>query len=117
MVDNMKKEHNNIGLDANPPSNVCQDKKCPWHGNTKLRGKVFIAEVIKDTNKRSVVVQWSYNKFVPKYERYERRHTRITVHNPECIAAKKGDMVKVAECKPLSKTKHFVIYEKVENGE
>ena len=46
-----------------------------------------------------------------KFERYEKRRTRIKVHNPECINAKEGDIVKISECRPLSKTKNFVIIE------
>jgi small subunit ribosomal protein S17 len=32
-------------------------------------------------------------------------------HNPPCINAKEGDVVKIAECRPLSKTKKFVVIE------
>ena len=51
---------------------------------------------------------------MPKYERYERRKSKMIVYNPECIDAKKGDVVKVAECRPLSKTKSFVVIEVIE---
>jgi ribosomal protein S17 len=53
-----------------------------------------------------------YDQYVPKYERYERRKSRIVVHNPECIRAREGDVVVVAECRPLSKTKSFVVVAK-----
>ena len=62
---------------------------------------------------RTVIVRRDYLHYVPKYERYERRHSRIAAHNPDCINAKVGDKVKIAECRPLSKTKHFVVIEKV----
>jgi small subunit ribosomal protein S17 len=58
---------------------------------------------------RTVVVQREYFKYVPKYERYEKRKSKIHAHNPDCIAAKIGDKVKIAECRPLSKTKSFVV--------
>ena len=35
------------------------------------------------------------------------------MHNPECINAKDGEIVKVMECRPLSKTKNFVILQKL----
>jgi len=40
--------------------------------------------------------------------------SRITAHNPPCIGAKTGDKVKIAECRPISKTKSFVVVEKEE---
>ena len=43
-----------------------------------------------------------------------RMNSRITAHNPPCIDAKTGDKVKIAECRPLSKTKNFVVVEKEE---
>ena len=33
------------------------------------------------------------------------------MHNPDCIDAKEGNLVKIMECRPLSKTKNFVIVE------
>ncbi len=46
-----------------------------------------------------------------RYERYEKRRTRVAAHNPPCINAKEGDKVVIAECRPLSRTKKFVIIE------
>ncbi|MBN1455027.1 MAG: 30S ribosomal protein S17, partial [Methanomicrobia archaeon] len=41
-----------------------------------------------------------------------KRQSKIHAHNPPCINAKVGDIVKIAECRPLSKTKSFVVVEK-----
>ena len=40
--------------------------------------------------------------------------TRVHAFNPLCINAKEGDTVKIIECRPLSKTKNFVVIEKIE---
>jgi small subunit ribosomal protein S17 len=61
-----------------------------------------------------VVVEREYLHYVPKYMRYERRRSRIHAHNPPCINAKVGDRVKIAECRPISKTVSFVVIEKRE---
>ena len=37
----------------------------------------------------------------------------IKVHNPPCINASEGDLVKIYETRPLSKTVHFVVVEVV----
>jgi len=95
------------------PAKECKDDKCCWHGKLPVRGRVFQGEVVSDKASKTVVVQWGYSGFVPKYERYERRHSSVVAYNPECISAKKGDVVKIAECRPLSKTKSFIVIEKV----
>ncbi|MBW2983687.1 30S ribosomal protein S17 [Candidatus Woesearchaeota archaeon] len=96
----------------------CDDKNCPIHGSLKCRGMGFVGTIISTKMHRTAILEWEWKHFLPKYERYEKRRTRIKVHNPACIDAKDGDIVKVMECRPLSKTKHFVIVEKlgVEKG-
>jgi small subunit ribosomal protein S17 len=49
--------------------------------------------------------------YVRKYKRYEKRSSKIHAHNSPCIQAKVGDMVKIAECRPLSKSTTFVVVE------
>ncbi len=100
-----------IGLNVKEPAETCNDKNCPFHGQLSVHGRVFDAEVVSDKMRKSVVVKREYMKFVEKYERYEKRTSRLTAHNPSCINAKTGDKVKVAECRPLSKTKNFVVVE------
>lgn len=70
--------------------------------------------VVSSKPHRTVIVQKDYLHFVPKYERYERRRSRIAAHNPECIDAKEGDKVVIGETRPLSKTKHFVVLQVLE---
>lgn len=91
----------------------CNDKNCPNHGSLSLRGRIFKGIVVAERMQKTVVVEWEWLKYVTKFERYEKKTTTLKVHNPDCIAAKKGDIVKISECRPLSKTKHFVIVEKI----
>ncbi|MBD3263081.1 30S ribosomal protein S17 [Candidatus Woesearchaeota archaeon] len=91
----------------------CGDKKCPIHGNVTTRGRVFEGLVVSDRMQGTASVEWTRWRPLPKYERRERRRTRIKAHNPTCINAKKGDKVQIAECRPLSKTVKFVIIEKI----
>ena len=103
-----------IGINVREPQKVCNDPSCPFHGHLKVRGRVFEGVVVSDKMEKSVVVKRDYVRIIPKYERYEKRSSKITAHNPECIGAKSGDMVKIMECRPLSKTKKFVVIEKME---
>jgi len=106
-----------IGIDVAPPKATCSDEMCPFHGHLKVRGKILIGKVVSARAQKTVVIERNYLHYVPKYERYERRHSRISAYNPECIDAKEGDVVKIAECRPLSKTKAFVVVEIVKKGE
>ena len=99
----------NIGVEVATPTQQCEDRNCPFHGRLSVRGQVIDGTVVSDKTARTVVVQREYLKYVPKHERYEKRKSKLHAHNPDCIAAKTGDHVSIAECRPLSKTKSFVV--------
>ncbi len=92
-----------------PPKKTCNDPNCPWHGNLSVRGRIFKGVVKKARMDKTVVVEWERLFKVQKYERYERRKTKVFAHNPPCINAKEGDKVIIGECRPLSKAKTFVV--------
>ncbi len=104
---------NNIGINVKQPKKECKDSNCPFHGNVNVRGRQHTGTVVSSKMHRSAVVQWEHRIFLPKYERYERRLTKITVHAPDCLEIKEGDVVKIAETRPLSKTKHYVVIENI----
>ncbi|MEA3487847.1 MAG: 30S ribosomal protein S17 [Euryarchaeota archaeon] len=101
-----------IGIDVTKPEKDCEDVNCPFHGRLSVRGQIIEGVVIADKAPKTVVVMRSYLKKIQKYERYEKRQSKIHAHNPPCMDAKVGDMVKIMECRPLSKTKSFVVIEK-----
>lgn len=103
----------NIGIDANPPKNECSDPKCCWHGQMPVRGNIVKGKVVAAKSQKTAIILREFLHFLSKYERYERRKSKITAYNPACIDAKEGDTVTIAECRPLSKTKSFIIIEKV----
>ncbi|MEM2926271.1 MAG: 30S ribosomal protein S17 [Candidatus Bathyarchaeia archaeon] len=95
-------------------SSVCNDRNCPFHGKLSVRGNIIEGIVASAKAQRTVIVQRSYLHYVPKYMRYERRRSRIPAHLPPCISVKEGDKVRIASCRPLSKTISFVVIEKLE---
>ena len=101
----------NIGVKVKSPSKECDDKKCPFHGNVGVRGRIFTGTVIAKDVHRTVTVEWSRLVKIPKYERFEKKRTKVHAHNSPCINAEVGDNVKIMECRPLSKTKNFVVIE------
>ena len=107
----MKPTSKNIGIKVKSKTKKCEDRKCPFHGSLKCRGKIFTCVVISTRMQNTVNVEFERRNYLPKYERFEKRRTRIKAHNPECVNAKEGDVVKISECRPLSKTKSFVVIE------
>jgi small subunit ribosomal protein S17 len=101
-----------IGLDVEYPKESCNDLNCPFHGSLSTRGKIIEGKVVSNKAKATVVVERSYLHYVKKYMRYEKRRSRIMAHNPPCINAKEGDVVKIVECRPISKNVSFVVIEK-----
>ena len=93
------------------PELECEEKDCPFHGTLAVRGRMLEGIVVSTRMQKSVVVRLTYTKFYKKYERYARMSSRITAHSTPCIPVKVGDTVRIAECRPLSKTKNFVVVE------
>ena len=96
------------------PKVECNGRNCPFHGTLKVRGRILEGIVISDKMDKTVIVRRDYLKYIPKYKRYERRHSHIPAHNPPCINARVDDRVKIAECRPISKTVSFVVIQKME---
>ena len=105
----MVKRTKNAGLAVPKPETECDDINCPFHGTLKIRGKQFTGVVVSSKMQKSVSVEWGDKIFIPKYERYKKTKTKVIAHNPDCIGAVEGDQVKIIECRPLSKTKNFVV--------
>lgn len=94
----------------------CNDKICPVHGDQKLkfRGRVFKGKVIRKLSDR-LVIEFERIIKVPKYERYEKRKTKIHARLPKCMSEgiEVGDLVEVGETRPISKMIHAVVIKKV----
>ncbi len=78
----------------------------------RTHGRTFTGKVVSDKMRRTVTVEWERRTYVPKYQRYERRYSKVKAHNPDEIDAKVGDTVIIMETRPLSKTKSFVVIRK-----
>ena len=102
---------NDIGIEVPLPVAPCTDKKCPFHGSLKVHGRTFVGALMRDIFHKTAVIQ--FERLVPlrKYERVEKRRSRLKAHAPACMNLKKGDMVRIMETKPISKTKTFVVIE------
>ena len=68
--------------------------------------KVGVVESDLRDQSRKVVIRFSAKH--PKYGKYIRRRTILHVHD-ETNQSHAGDRVEIAECRPISKTKSWII--------
>ena len=108
--------HRDIGIDVAAPPRTCDDAKCPFHGELRVRGAMIVGRVISSKMQRTVVVSKERELFVQKYERLEKRTSKYRAHLPPCMDAKDGDEVKIMECRPLAKSVAYVVIENMGGG-
>ncbi len=77
------------------------------------RGRIFTGTVTSTKAQKTATVEWERRKLITKYERYERRKSKIKAHIPDAIQIQTGDLVRIQECRPISKTKRFIVIEKI----
>ena len=56
---------------------------------------------------RTIIIRRDYLHYVPKYNRYEKRHKNVPVHVSPAFRVQVGDIVTVGQCRPISKTVRF----------
>ncbi|MEI6058490.1 MAG: 30S ribosomal protein S17 [archaeon] len=90
----------------------CGDRLCPKHGTerVKTRGRVFQGTVIRKFHGR-VTIQFERMLYIQKYERYEKRKTKLHARLTKCMEndVNMGDLIEIAETRPISKMIHFIV--------
>ena len=74
------------------------------------RRKVRIGRVVSDKMDKTVIVAYGWSTPHPIYKKAMRRETRFMTHDPE-NQAKLGDVVRIVESRPISKTKRWRLAE------
>jgi small subunit ribosomal protein S17 len=72
-----------------------------------VRGNKFVGVVTKAKAPKTVTVEWTRYVYIPKYERYEKRRSKVHAHDE--LGVKEGDVVLIGETRKISKTKSFVV--------
>ncbi|KAJ2759985.1 40S ribosomal protein S11-B, partial [Coemansia nantahalensis] len=84
------------------------DRKCPFTSDVSIRGRILTGTVWSAKMTNTIIVRREYLHYIPKYQRYEKRHKNIAAHlSPAFVGVAKGDTVTVGQCRPLSKTVRF----------
>jgi small subunit ribosomal protein S17 len=81
----------------------------------RARRKVRTGVVVADAMDKTVVVRIASQVSHPMYQKIMRRTTRLKAHD-EANEAHVGDTVRIAETRPLSKTKRWRVVEIVERA-
>lgn len=74
----------------------------------RTRGAVRRGKVVSAKAKNTAVVVVNLVNPTRKYERFEKRQSKIHVHIPNGITVKEGDYIEFGECRKISKTKSHV---------
>ncbi len=106
-----------IGVDVRPPKGEWDgNMNCPFYGNLRVRGQIIEGIVSTSSMTDAIVVERRMERYMKKYERYEKRTRRYSAHLPSCIGdLNPGDKVRIMECRPLSKTIKFCVIESEES--
>jgi len=104
------------GLEVAVPKKKCQDERCPFHGGLKVRGRLLTGRAVSTAGAGFAVIEMDHLHMVSKFNRGERRRSRVSAHVPACIEVVDGDTVTIGECRPLSKTISFVVVQSMRRG-
>ncbi|MBI5803785.1 30S ribosomal protein S17 [Candidatus Pacearchaeota archaeon] len=79
------------------------------------RGRTFEGYVVRKFQKHATI-EFNRTVYINKYERFTKKTTRLHARLPENTEVNVGDLVKVKECRPLSKMIHFIVVEKIKSA-
>jgi len=74
--------------------------------------------IVKKITKQNVLVQKEQFRYYPKYERFTKRTVKIHARIPKELIdqIKVGQIVTIAQCRPLSKTVRHIVIESKTNA-
>lgn len=74
--------------------------------------RILQGTVVSDKGEKTVIVKVERRLTHPLYKKTIRRSKRYAAHD-EANQYKVGDMVRIEECRPMSKTKTWTVVDKV----
>ncbi len=82
---------------------------------TEAVKRTKLGRVVSDKADKTVTVMLERHVKHPLYGKYIKRSTKVHAHD-EDNSCGQGDLVKISECRPLSKTKSWRVVEIVERA-
>ena len=80
-----------------------------------MPGRILQGTVVSDKADKTVVVEVERRVQHPLYKKFIRRRKRFHAHD-ETNEYKAGDLVRIQECRPVSKTKSWTVVARGEAG-
>lgn len=77
--------------------------------------KTLTGEVVSAGRDKTIAVKVERKAMHPKYKKYITRSTKLHAHDEE-NSCSVGDIVSIRECRPISKTKSWLLAEIVEKN-
>ncbi len=77
----------------------------------EIKHRSLTGRVVSAKNPKTVIVAIAHHYRHPLYRKTVARTRRLAAHNASLTLAV-GDTVKIASCRPVSRTKHFVVVSK-----
>lgn len=78
--------------------------------NSETSARTMVGKIVSDKMQKTIVVMVERTVKHPKYGKIMKRRTKLHAHDENQVG-KIGDMVKISESRPLSKTKCWVLVE------
>ncbi len=98
-------------MEDNKMGSVSMEQSAPVRG----RKKSWLGKVVSDKMDKACIVAVERSVQHPVYKKYFKKTTRLMAHD-EKNEAGIGDLVKVVECRPLSKRKSCRLVEIIEKA-
>jgi small subunit ribosomal protein S17 len=77
--------------------------------------RVLVGKVVSDKRDKTVTVEVTRIEMHPKYKKYIKRRKKFHAHD-EDNSCRVGDIVKIIESRPISKTKRWIVLEKLQEA-
>ncbi|MFC3908605.1 30S ribosomal protein S17 [Legionella dresdenensis] len=78
--------------------------------NSEAKGRTMVGKIVSDKMQKTIVVLVERTVKHPKYGKIMKRRTKLHAHDENQVG-KIGNMVKIRETRPLSKTKCWELVE------
>ena len=80
--------------------------------SARAQRKTRVGVVVSDKMDKSVIVEITRTVLHPRYKKYIQKRSRFMAHDEE-NACKTGDVVRIAETRPISRRKRWRVREKL----
>ena len=72
--------------------------------------RILKGKVVKNKNEKTIIVDVESTYMHKKYKKFLKKNKKYAVHDEGNIS-KIGDKVQIIECRPISKTKRFILFD------